>query len=315
MPRPDLEKSLPEADVNGIFPPNEKYEYFPDHLEHPFDTQPGSTRWVTASWCADAALLAYFDEARVHWERDRAGFHQIQFIDRANTQCFIANTDQFAIVAFRGTTVLKLGANLRVSDIRGSANAAFDAFRDVLTDASVIPNDNLHGGFRKALDAVWPQLQAFQQNHPELPVWFTGHSLGGALAVLAADRYKKLNDQVGGVYTFGCPVMGNHDFVKSYALHDHTFRFVNNNDWLPALDIGYQHVGQLRYITSAGAIEDESNPLGKILDKFKGSASHALDTLKSWTTFNFDVIPSDALRDHAPIYYATRVWNYYVNQL
>ncbi len=315
MPRPDLIKPIPEANVSSVFPPNENYEYFQDHLEHSLDATVRSFQWVTASWLADAALLAYFDEARVRWECDRAGFYEAGFIERQNTQCVLASTDQYALVAFRGTTVLKPGANLTLKDIRGSANAAFDAFRDVLTDSSLIPSGNVHRGFQEALDAVWPQLQAFQTNHPSLPVWFTGHSLGGALAVLAADRYAKAGGPVGGVYTFGCPVIGNHDFLQDYALPDRTFRFVNNNDWLPALDIGYQHVGQLRYITSTGAIEDEANPLGQILDKFKGSASHAFDTLKSWTTFNFDVIPSDALRDHAPIYYATRIWNYYVNQL
>ncbi len=79
MPRLDLVKPIPNADVASIFPPNENYEYFREHLEHPFDAT-AAFRWGTASWCADAALLAYFDEARVRWECIRAGFHQTQFI-------------------------------------------------------------------------------------------------------------------------------------------------------------------------------------------------------------------------------------------
>jgi hypothetical protein len=311
MPRPDLAKPIPEADVSSILPPNDNYEYFRDHLEHPFDARVGMMPWVTTSWCADAALLAYFDEARVRWECNRAGSHETQFLEQANTQCFIARTDQFALVAFRGTTILKPGANLTLSDIRGSANAAFDALRDVLTDAAIIPRGNVHAGFRQALSAVWPQLQAFRTKHPALPMWFTGHSLGGALAVLAADRYNRAGGSVGGVYTFGCPVVGDKKFARKYALLNRTFRFVNNNDWLPKLELGYQHIGQLRYITSQGDISAETN----LADQLAGAASHALDIFKSWAKFNFDVIPSDALRDHAPIYYATHLWNYYVHQL
>ncbi len=311
MPRPDLAKPIPEATVSDIFPPNDNYEYFRDHLEHPFDARVGMMPWVTTSWCADAALLAYFDEARVHWEGDRAGFHETQFIDEANTQCFIARTDQFALVAFRGTTVLKPGANLTLSHIRGSANAAFDALRDVLTNAAIIPSNNVHIGFRKALEAVWPQLQDLLTAHPALPVWFTGHSLGGALAVLAADRYDQAGGSVGGVYTFGCPVVGDQNFTRNYRLQNRTFRFVNNNDWLPKLDIGYQHIGQARYITSQGDISAEIN----LIDQLAGAVRHTSGLLKSWATFNFDMIPSDSLCDHAPIYYATRLWNYYVNQL
>lgn len=308
MPRPDLAKPIPASDPENIFPPNENYDYFRDHLEHPFNPNGESLQWVNASWCADAALLAYFAQDRVHWECDRAGFHDITFIDEENTQCFIARTDQFALIAFRGTTVLKPGANLTLSDIRGSANAAFDSLRDVLTDASIIPSHNVHLGFRTALDAVWSQIEAFQANHRDLPVWFTGHSLGAALAVLAANQYQS---PVGGVYTFGAPVIGDQNFTRNYRLPNHTYRFVNNNDWLPKLNIGYQHIGQLRYISSQGDIRAETN----LIDQLTGTVSHAFDVVKNWATFKFDTIPSDAFRDHAPIYYATHIWNYYVHQL
>ncbi len=52
-------------------------------------------------------------------------------------------------------------------------------------------------------------------------VWFTGHSLGGALATLAAGRYERAPE----VYTFGAPRVGDGEHVKS--LDTPVYRFVN----------------------------------------------------------------------------------------
>jgi hypothetical protein len=108
---------------------------------------------------------------------------------------------------------------------------------------------------------------------PEGPrVWITGHSLGGALAILCAYQFAKQRLPVAGVYTFGQPRVGNADFAKAYdatvaqasrlrvqaasrrafpvpvgsgsetlpepaagtaALRDITFRLVNQNDLVP----------------------------------------------------------------------------------
>ncbi len=77
----------------------------------------------------------------------------------------------------------------------------------------------MHAGFLGAVDALWAQLTKAIQD-PECgqrPLWFTGHSLGGAMAVLAAVRLinEKPQAELGGIYTFGQPMVGNIKFAHT----------------------------------------------------------------------------------------------------
>jgi endonuclease G len=103
-------------------------------------------------------------------------------------------------------------------------------------------------------------------------VWLTGHSLGGALATLAAaDLREKL--EVVGVYTFGQPRLCKNDFkqIISNNFPDKFFRFVNDDDIITRIPPGYEHVGKLIHFDAYGnvqqsaieveTIEIEANPL------------------------------------------------------
>src|SRR6185436_8028300 len=113
---------------------------------------------------------------------------------------------------------------------------------DWITDAKFLPVGGpggfglIHQGFHRALDAVFPQLLAaierLRDNGQNL--WFTGHSLGGALALLAAWRVKVESQDkhwAQGIYTFGQPSIGDMVFARKYddLLQSRTFRFVNHN--------------------------------------------------------------------------------------
>jgi hypothetical protein len=86
-------------------------------------------------------------------------------------------------------------------------------------------------------------------------VLITGHSLGGALAILCALECWRQALPVSGVYTFGQPRVGNAAFAALYdrtrmihgaSLRDLTFRVVNQNDVVPrtpGLLLGYRHGG------------------------------------------------------------------------
>lgn len=78
----------------------------------------------------------------------------------------------------------------------------------------------LHGGFlrsyrkltEKGLDKA---IANVVKTYPSYGLIFTGHSLGGAVAVIAAVKF---NDQNSGkavkVYTFGQPRVGDGDYAK-----------------------------------------------------------------------------------------------------
>uniref|UniRef100_A0A383V4A2 Fungal lipase-type domain-containing protein n=1 Tax=Tetradesmus obliquus TaxID=3088 RepID=A0A383V4A2_TETOB len=80
-------------------------------------------------------------------------------------------------------------------------------------------------------------------------LWVSGHSLGAALATLAAADFAKEGYQPV-VYTLGSPRVGDRDWQKlydtEYKLKDRTFRMVNDNDpvaRVPITMLGYRHIG------------------------------------------------------------------------
>lgn len=148
----------------------------------------------------------------------------------ADTQAFLAeltlkDRDQMLVLAFRGTEVKK------PADIRTDVKA------DLM---SVGPEENdhlLHQGFYEAFEPVKPLIQQ-TLNKPEfkdIPLYITGHSLGGALAIVAT--YFISNDSVGACYTFGAPRVGNLAFGQS--IKTPIYRIINAADLVPRLPSPY----------------------------------------------------------------------------
>ena len=74
---------------------------------------------------------------------------------------------------------------------------------------------DLHKGFEDAVTTVWPLVEAAIKNRPadQKKLFFTGHSLGGALATIAAARAALDPETVAtAVYTFGGPRVGGSAF-------------------------------------------------------------------------------------------------------
>jgi triacylglycerol lipase len=80
-----------------------------------------------------------------------------------------------------------------------------------ITDFTVALEPNvLHKGFADAVETVWPVIEAAIRNRgaAEQPLFFTGHSMGAALATLAAARALQAGFRASAVYTFGGPRVG-----------------------------------------------------------------------------------------------------------
>ncbi len=137
-----------------------------------------------------------------------------------------------------------------------------------LTDASVQTKNfrslgHVHGGFHRNVRAVWPEVAESIQTAIDDPdderrlraLYITGHSLGGAMAVLAGatifadESYLSWQPLVRGIYTYGQPMVGDKAFAKS--CHERfgrlLFRHVYERDVvprLPPLSTGYfEHFG------------------------------------------------------------------------
>jgi triacylglycerol lipase len=187
----------------------------------------------------------------------RSGFPPI------DTQGFVIGNQDALIVAFRGTEVHEP--------------------LDWLTDAKFLPVGGpggfglIHQGFAFALDVIFQDLLAaierLRDNGQTL--WFTGHSLGGALALLAAWRVKVESQDkhwAQGVYTFGQPRVGDAAFVTAFdgLLQSRTFRFVNHNDIVPRLLLfTFDHCGKLFYFDETGRLNSQSTTLQRWRDRLE----------------------------------------------
>lgn len=152
----------------------------------------------------------------------------------------------------------------------------------------------IHYGFAEALNAIYPMvldaISEFQDN--DQSVWFTGHSLGGALAHLAGMRsfFEAPELQADGIY-FGAPRVCDRLLALAHngEFEGRTFRFVNNNDVVPTVppEPAFHHVDQLRYIDASGRLHDSMPLLGKFADRVQGATADAFAPA------------SDGIRDHS----------------
>jgi hypothetical protein len=149
------------------------------------------------------------------------------------------------------------GTPLNVLCFRGTEpNNLVDVLTDALVEKHVWDRQTdewVHRGFFLSLDVLWPEI-AHTLGELGGALYITGHSLGGAIAVLAARRLLDAEvpgPSLRGVYTFGQPMVGNARFAASCDAMP-LYRHVYGRDLVPHLPptgIGageYVHFGELR---------------------------------------------------------------------
>jgi len=234
--------------------------------------------------------IAYYDKNQVTKELDNMAMDLDLFfnIKETDTQGFIANDDKDIFVVFRGTESLR------------------DALIDVNTLMNRYPESGksfflfkpkVHAGFLKAylsvkqllLNRVGEMVYSDGKNR----VYVTGHSLGGALALLATlDIIEILKIQDVYMMNFGGPKVGNKWYVRRYNKKvKNSFRVVNDEDVVPILPIGgYKHVKHLVFINNQGEVLIDPKSEEMIVEN--------LDNILSLLT-------GEAIKDHFSRYYAS----------
>ena len=228
-----------------------------------------------AYWLGKTAKLAYADKAEIQAETKSWGFdqfahfcgtHQMPF-PLEDTQAYLVASDHMILVAFRGTEPAQI--------------------RDWLSDANtpVMPGPAqkglVHMGFSRALASVYPQIRdKIQETRTnDQTLWFTGHSLGGALAMLAAAtmHFEDPKLRADGVYTFGQPRTCDRLLAKAHdaAFESRHFRFVNNNDVVAQVppEPVFHHVNAMMYFDTNGKLHEKMSMVGKLTDSFIGFTS------------------------------------------
>jgi hypothetical protein len=161
-----------------------------------------------------------------------------------DTQVYVQTLDQRTYVIFPGTD--------GIQDWRTDFKAIKTSWMD---DRGAV-----HRGFAAAWSSVMSEVLKETQNAAQVIV--IGHSLGGALAMLAASFIQSAQGNIAGVYTYGQPRVGNGAFKRAYnaTLNAATFRIVNEEDpvpYLPPWLMGYRHTGREVFLTKNGFIQVE----------------------------------------------------------
>ncbi len=164
---------------------------------------------------------------------------KVTLLDRDDTQVYIIETETETVVSIRGTQVT-------------SGFSMTDVLRNAKIRLVLCPiGGRVHYGYKEGVDVIANDLAAALAR-AKRPLYFVGHSLGGAEVTYARTLYHPEM-----TVTFGAPKVGNAEFVKAAARYP-LVRYSHGRDiapkharpWLG----GYQHGGEFRKIMRDGKI-------------------------------------------------------------
>ncbi|MBY8946254.1 lipase family protein [Pseudomonas sp. SH10-3B] len=193
--------------------------------------------------------------------------------------CRIFWNTESVVICFRGT---RESVDWQISNLR--------AFPVKLQDCPEASNTLVHRGFQRtlnyddkttklrSLDAI---LRCLEENSLlDKKIAITGHSLGGALAILFAVKLRsshpdKVRENLESIITFGSPAVGLSAFKKLYGeLGEKTVRLINSSDAVPFTPpLFYQHVGSEIWLQNEG-ISTNAGWLTRLAKALKGPASN-----------------------------------------
>jgi hypothetical protein len=238
------------------------------HVRPIDDLPPGGYDPEVAYLMSVVSAWAYSDEKAMAAKLPHYG------IQGAHVRRISVQNDALLVVA-TAYLVQSRSGRVAILAFRGTDPASFVAmFGDGDVMQRPFEGHGVHAGFYANVEAIWDDVSdalhaAVQGAHlddqgvrVETPnkletLYVTGHSLGGAMAVLAAARlfgrgYEAWNPKklVQGVYTFGQPMVGDKGFAEvcARAFGERLYRHVYRTDLIPHLppksSIPYAHTSK-----------------------------------------------------------------------
>jgi len=226
------------AEWGEVFGLDSEEHFFDGHEDlPPFDFKPEGFCLVTAWWLSEFCRLAYTPDLREE-PRDKTGklprrdeilesrteFQEVRSIHTMGNHVSIYRPKKgegATIVCFRGTTRKR----------QWMFNALFRPHgwrrfrRSGETETGFV-----HSGFYVLFKRLWTRLWPDLERLPR-PWVFTGHSLGGALAMIGGSV-----SEADLICTFGAPKVGNEEFNK-LNVGRRIWRFVNQDDLVTRLPL------------------------------------------------------------------------------
>ncbi len=196
------------------------------------------TSWIM-SQCAELAYLE--DEKKLRAGLAEGDFKLIQcFKGTEQNAGYLAVSAKhgFAVLAFKGTVPSEWGT------VKTDLNFWF---------YKKGPGE-FHDGFYTAFKSMENEIMRALKKM-RVPIYLCGHSLGGAIAIMAAINLPN-TDRFGACYTFGSPrICDLKEVIYFYKVP--VYRVVHSNDVVPALPpfcFGYSQIGDIRFINDLNEI-------------------------------------------------------------
>ena len=210
-----------------------------------------------------AATLARYSELAYEWPEAVAAAlpnAKVVFVDRDESQAYVIETEAHTAVVFRGTQVF---SGFSMADIASNL---------WIRRKSWTPG-RVHRGYREAILDIAGEVKSALYA-PKRPLYFAGHSMGGALATLASTFVPGPT----ATYTFGSPRVGNRVFARALR---NLYRIVHADDIAPKypLPIGYRHGGEAWRLSGDGTLTKGDSIFDQLIIPFtpKGITKGILD--------------------------------------
>ena len=253
----------PDPEVIGIIPGADSIIMLPmkDYFRAKELLSPPITRAAYAdrtAWImAECSALAYVEDQRLLKKALAAGdFKLVKGFSKDEITAYVAVSSKhgYAVLAFKGT-VLTEGETIRTD-----LDFWWYKHKGVV----------FHEGFYKGYESLYHDIHA-QLDKLRLPIYVTGHSLGGALATVCVMNYPS-TDRIAACYTYGAPrVCDLEGVIRFYKVP--LYRIVHSDDVVPTLPfwaMGFVQMGDLRYINDQSQeIEGSAGVFNRIGLQFK----------------------------------------------
>lgn len=209
-----------------------------------------------AKYLADAADFAYLpqDQGGPKYQSDLG--LTAKLISVGNTQVYVGTDADNLVVAFRGSEAPTAVDGLKDWFLTNADNLLIQPQGPLATEfVAAGVGGRWHQGFVDAITAIWEPLYSTVsslQEEKKRCFWITGHSLGGALAMLAAWLFLNKTMKPHQVYTFGGPMVGNKIVAQAFEQEfgKKISRYTNGPDPVPLLPMmslaanDFAHPGQ-----------------------------------------------------------------------
>ncbi len=236
-----------------VFRPGNAVDFFNGVQHHSFETGNPKFSRVNAWWLSEMSRIVY---VKGPYERDGdsqiairnsylhdVGLEECKFYNSKYVQCsvvrpLVRNDNSFAVLVFRGTST---GISHWIYNLQCMLSPWPQGGR-------------VHRGFKVLLLKAWDEIEQMLDSLPE-NLYFTGHSLGGALAVLASTL-----KEPEAVYTFGAPRIADPSFIE-VAQEINIYRVANPQDIVARVPPfpGIKHVGKVHYLAGSKVANNSRN--------------------------------------------------------